>query len=196
MKLIGFLAALFLGGFGLIADASAFTVAGFLEYPPGFTNYFDPANGHVPPSYDNDVSPFITFPGTFGFFDGANLVTASFAQGYTLTIEDVTFSSSGPLILDFFETSPQPRFYDYQLIENTFSGLSYVNFDGALIINWAGTTVPGDATATFVFDAPEPATWVMLLLGFAGLAWTVRRGPSRVEISRLVSAVIDFDDRF
>jgi hypothetical protein len=34
-------------------------------------------------------------------------------------------------------------------------------------------------------DTPEPSTWVMLLLGFAGLAWTARRRPSRIVIPRL-----------
>jgi hypothetical protein len=183
-RLISFLVALSLGGFGLVAEASAYTVAGYLEYPPGFTNYFDPANGYVPSGYDNEAGPFVTFPGTFGFFDGANQVTASFTQ-YTVTIKDVTFSASGPLILDFFETSPQPKFHDFRLVKNTFSGLLYADFDGALIINWAGTTVPGDATAKFVFSAPESATWAMLLLGFAGLAWTAHRRPSRIAIPRL-----------
>jgi hypothetical protein len=184
MRLISFLVALSLGGFGLVAEANAYTVAGYLEYPPGFTNYFDPANGYVPPGYDNEAGPAVPFPGTFGFFDGENRVTASFTQ-YAVTIEDVTFSGSGPLILDFFETSPQPKFYDFRLVENTFSDLLYADFDGALIINWAGTTVPGDATAKFVFSAPESATWAMLLLGFAGLAWTARRPPSRIVIPQL-----------
>src|ERR1700687_77132 len=115
-RLISFLVALSLGGFGLVAEASAYTVAGYLEYPPGFTNYFDPANGYVPPGYDNETSPFVTFPGAFGFFDGADLVTASFAQGYTVSIEDVTSSSSGYFILDFFETSLQPKFNNFRLV--------------------------------------------------------------------------------
>ena len=80
-RFISFLIALFLGAFGLAAEANASTIAGFLEYPPGFTNYFDPANGYVPPGYDNETSPVVTFPGTFGYFDGANLITASFTQG-------------------------------------------------------------------------------------------------------------------
>jgi hypothetical protein len=184
-RLISFLAALSLSGFGLVDDASAYTVAGFLDYPPGFTNYFDPANGYVPLGYDNETSPFVTFPGAFGFFDGANLVTASFAEGYTLTIEDVTFSSSGFLILDFFETSSQPKFNNFRLVENTFRGLLYGELDGTFVVSWPGTALPGDFTATFVFSAPEPSTWVMLLFGFTGLAWTALRRTSRIAIPRL-----------
>jgi hypothetical protein len=183
-KVTSFLAALCLSGFGLVDDASAYTVAGFLTNPSSFTNYFDPANGYVPPGYDNETSPFVTFPGAFGFFDRADLVTASFAQGYTVTIEDVTSSSSGYFILDFFETSLQPKFNNFRLVENTFPDLSYAELDGAFLINWR-TTFQGDFTAKFVFSAPEPATWVMLLLGFAGLAWTARRHPSRIATPRL-----------
>jgi hypothetical protein len=185
-RYISVLAAWSLGGFGFVTDASAFTVTGYLEYPPGFTNYLDPATGFVPPGYDNETSPFITFPRTFGSFDGAKLVSASFAQSYTVTINDVTSSSSGPLFLDFYETSPQPKFNNFRLMEDTFPGLLYGELDGAFLINWPGTTVPGAFTAKFVFSAPESATWATLLLGFTGLAWTVRRRPSRIVIPRLV----------
>ncbi len=183
-RLISFLAALMFGGFGLVADARAYTVAGSLEYVTGFTNYFDPANGFVPPGYANEVSPFITFPGTFGFFDGETQVTASFTP-YTVTIEEVTSSGSGLLLLDFFETSPQPRFYDYRLVENTFPGLNWGDLDGALGINLPRTMGPGEFTATFVFGAPEPSTWAMLLLGFTSLAWAARGRLARIAIPRL-----------
>jgi hypothetical protein len=61
--------------------------------------------------------------------------------------------------------------------------------------NWAGvTTISISAASTYVFDnltvggiapgsgggAPEPSTWAMLLIGFAGLSFASYRGSRRM----------------
>ena len=84
-------------------------------------------------------------------------------------------------------------------VTKPFTGLTLVSSDfspgitssfggGTITVDWVGTNT-GGVTFTAVFDAstvstvPEPSTWAMMLLGFAGLGFAGyrRNGKSRLE---------------
>jgi hypothetical protein len=47
---------------------------------------------------------------------------------------------------------------------------------GVLYVNWQGDSFKTGDTVTVAFGAPEPSTWAMMLLGFAGLGYAGYRG--------------------
>ena len=48
---------------------------------------------------------------------------------------------------------------------------------------WAGTYNPGELLGSVALNTPEPSTWVMMLVGFAGLGFAGYRGSRRSAIA-------------
>ena len=127
--------------------------------------------------------PFVTFPGTFGFSDGATLVTASFAPGYTLTIEDNDLVRLGPNVSRFLRdvaAAEVPRLpAGREHVPGPSMGQSGRRAhhrsagDGSQARPWRHSPLAR--------RSPQPGS--MLFLGFAGLAWTALRRRSRIAIS-------------
>ena len=162
-----------------VAGANATVIDGAIYFGGGATNFYDPAQGYVPSGYDNATSPSITVPGVFGFQDVANLDTAAFTST-SLKIEDVTYKNAVNWTQTF--TADTAGFFsNLQLVSDSFpSGVTYSVAGNTLTVNWGGTSSTGDAVAMFSFGGavPEPSTWAMMTLGFAGLGfagWRARR---------------------
>jgi hypothetical protein len=113
----------------------------------------------------------ITTPGAFSYSDAANTDTASFS-GNTLTITDVVTTSATNWEMTFTDTTK--AFTSLTLVSSNFSPTITDNLSaGTITVDWAGTLTPGTETAVFTFSngVPEPSTWAMVLLGFAGLGF-------------------------
>lgn len=53
---------------------------------------------------------------------------------------------------------------------------------GVILTSIASPAMAFDATAfNFVAAVPEPATWMMMLVGFGAIGWRLRRRKARVE---------------
>lgn len=110
------------------------------------------------------------------------------------TIQDLASLVTGPLAISNFVvltggTNVSPISFDLASISNINRGTNgFLTFTANGTINWAGfDPTPG----TFLFSAqgltitsfsatalsavPEPATWAMMLLGFAGMGMVIRR---------------------
>jgi hypothetical protein len=59
-------------------------------------------------------------------------------------------------------------------------GISYVTF-GSDALSLNGSSVYAD-NLTFDAPVPEPATWVMMLIGFVGIGWSLRQRPRTAEL--------------
>jgi hypothetical protein len=172
-------------GFALIAGvASATTITGTLNFGPGTTNYYDPANGQVPPGYSNESSPTVTLEpdATFGYADLFNIDTAGFTPT-SLVLTDDTLIRAGNWTQTFAASTPG-FFNDISLTSDTL-GVSYSVSGDTLTVNWPGTDVAGTRAADFTFSGgvPEPTTWAMLILGVAMIGFAARRRNAGVAVA-------------
>jgi hypothetical protein len=120
------------------------------------TNWFDPANGHVPAGPLNNAGTTVTIGAAveFGYHDGANNITADFTDT-TLTVT-ITSSLSGvdPTKFTFTDTA----FAGLSITEPTDTfpgagGLSESLVGDVLTLNYAGDGVNATKTAVFDFAA-------------------------------------------
>jgi hypothetical protein len=179
------LAALAAIGCAVASSAHASTdITGELYFGGGSTNYYDASAGFVPSGFNNEFgNPVAVDDGTeFGFEDGHNLDAADFT-GTTLSIFDLVFDDpADPGSINWtqkFTASSNGFFKGLTLVDSNFSGLSYSVSGNTLTVNWTGTEEPGFYQADFSFNGvPEPATWAMMIGGFAmaGVAMRRRRG--------------------
>ena len=57
---------------------------------------------------------------------------------------------------------------------------------GVLFVNWQGDSFLANDTITITFDnngVPEPSTWAMMLIGFAGLGFAFRQSRRKVSMA-------------
>lgn len=180
-----------IGCAGLLAVSSAASaqlagtkVNGSLTFSGAPANYFDPVNFFVPSSgYGNSSSPNGVTIGSgteFGFDDGFNLNTADFTDTQ-LIITDLPSGdfNDNPLEMQFTTLTPG-AFTGLSLVSSDFTGLTYNLTGDTITIDWTGGDVATNQQLTAVFNilpgaVPEPATWAMMLLGFAGIGIAARR---------------------
>lgn len=142
----------------------------------------------------------LTLAGSFNWFPELDtpthqlVVTSQLSPGFTISqtflgvpptddIVPVTLNLMGtttdPLVLGVLTESPQlPSFVTDELIFELFSLSKLPDQIVALgpndtIVNLRGTVTYDYAPA--VSSVPEPSTWAMMLLGFAGLGFAFRR---------------------
>lgn len=118
----------------------------------------------------------ITDPGAFNYSDGANVDSATFS-GNNLTITDHVISNANGFQMTF--TDVTHAFTELSLVSSSFSpNLTYSFSGGTAKIDWIGTSTAGSLTAVFNVAAgavPEPATWVMMLVGMGTIGFAARR---------------------
>ncbi len=157
-------------------------VTGSLTFPPGNTNYFDPANGYVPPSgYLNASGTTVTIQAPaveFGFQDSSNLDLANFSASQ-FTIEDVVTGVSGGVNGPFTMTFTDSAFLGmtFNKVSDSFpsGGLTFAVTGSTITINSAGGVVNAndDYTSTFTV-VPEPSTWATAFVGLGLLGCALR----------------------
>lgn len=167
------------------ADLAGSSVKGSLLFQFDATNYFDPANGYVPPGYGNAGGLTVTIDSatpTFGFSDGANLISAAFTGNMlTITQTDMCCGAGG-----WQMTFADPSFTGFTKKSGdtfTFGGLmsSYDKDKQIFTVSWQGD--PSESwkySASFAVplqQVPTPEPSGLLLFGSGGtlLAGVVRR---------------------
>jgi hypothetical protein len=184
------LAALLVGTLFASASANAQLlgrqVNGSIMFGANPLNFYDPANGFVPGGFGNSGGQPVTIDGgiEFGFFDGANRDTADFSNTQ-LTIRDEVLSSAANW-KQTFTLVGGPAFSSIALVSDAFiPGLTFSLNAGTIEINWAGTNSPNDFTAIFNVGVgpaiPEPASWALMIGGFALMGAALRR--ARVKVA-------------
>jgi hypothetical protein len=175
------LALLSLSASTLRADAIGTPVTGTLNFTGhGTTNYWDPANGFVPPGFGNSGGSVTVPIGSgveFGFNDGVNQDTADFT-GTTLTISDEAFAGGSN---SYVMTFTDPAFLGFTAVDNGLGlGLSFSGH--TVTLTFPGGNIKGTESSTFDFTSttpiPEPGTLALMatgLLGVAGLIHSKRR---------------------
>jgi hypothetical protein len=173
------IAVLCLSASTLRADAIGTLVTGTLNFNGfGTTNYFDAANGFVPPGYGNSGGS-ITVPidsgiVEFGYNDTANLDTADFT-GSSLTITDESFvGNSGGYTMTFTD----PAFTGFTAVDNEL-GLLYSFSGHTLTVTFPAGNIKGTESSAFEFTSitpiPEPGTLALMATGLLGAAVLIHR---------------------
>ena len=172
-----------------ITASSAFAqnITGSLTFgAPTGTNYFDPGNGYVPAGYGNVAGTTVAIGSgvEFGFQDGSNLDIAEFsATAPQLTITDVTSAGAGasPFFMAF-TSNVAGYFNGAAFAANGFGGTISVTGNGNILTFAAPGWDLGGATRVSVITftgatagVPEPATWALMMLGFGGIGFAMRR---------------------
>jgi hypothetical protein len=145
----------------------------------GATNWFDPANGHVPSGFLNNTQfPNITISGTaveFGYQDGANTDTADFSNT-GLTLSDVSSLGSDASTYTFTDTAFSGLVLS-KLTDTFPGGVASASLVGdTLTIQTPSFSPAGTFNATFSLvpaaspATPEPSTFALLALGGGALA--------------------------
>lgn len=173
------IAVLCLSAGSLWADGIGTDVTGSLTFNGSSTNYFDAANGFVPPGYGNSSGSTTVTIGSgieFGFSDSVNLNTADFT-GSTLTITNEVLSPNIAGLLQMIFTDS--AFTGFTLASNDL-GLTYSFTGNTLTIDRAEGEYSGVHSTVFNYTTaaspvPEPSTIVLLATGLLGAAGAVRR---------------------
>jgi hypothetical protein len=164
------------------------SVTGGLFFANPTINQFDPVNGNVPAGFSNYTSgvPTVTVAEPaieFGFNDSVNFDTVNITATQ-ITIIDVrsgpsaSVASGSPFSITLIDTS----FPDgITQLSNSFDSAAFTLSGSTFTFNSFGTSKPATYTAVFGFAAavPEPSTWAMLLLGFAGIGFMAYRQKSK-----------------
>jgi hypothetical protein len=187
--------ALALAALGMSSAANATLlgtqVNGSLTFSGGGPNYFLAGNGFVPAGYGNSAGQPVTIgSGTeFGFADSANTDTANFTDTQLIITDIASGDGNSQSTYSFTSLTPGafagltlasssfPVGFTYGLVGDTIT----LDFNG---FNGAGTYVTTFNVATAVGSVPEPATWAMMLLGFAAIGISVRRKRSARTLSQ------------
>jgi hypothetical protein len=123
------------------------------------------------------------YSGTFAITNGAT----NYLSG---TFMDAVFGANGGTSLTLAATSvpPQSVVFSSNVITDLFLpralALSFANVTPATHID--GTTLAAFTSSvggTFSAAVPEPSTWAMMLLGFAGLAFAFRQSRRKVSFA-------------
>lgn len=178
-KLLGFVICLCIAGFQREASADVY------EFPVNHQFTVNPTSIKAGQSSFLDLNYTVTVPNPqdyefdFSFFNGGT-VTFYSGDGRSTTFPLPLFLSNN-VFTDFTYSNPGHFTPSFQAILDV--GL-YTPPDGGLGIPDMGlleTTIQGSADLV-VTAVPEPSTWAMLILGFAGLAYMAYRkrknGPS------------------
>jgi len=116
-------------------------------------------------------------------FDASSLV-------FTV-LSDITYTShpfNGP---EFFVLSGNPFGNVVSVSSPAGQPVAAHVSGGVLFVNWQGDSFLANDTITITFDnsgVPEPSTWAMMLLGFAGLGFAFRQSRRRVPLDRAADA--------
>jgi hypothetical protein len=158
--------------------AAAVDITGFLKFGFDPSNYYDPAEGGVPPGYGNTtgetvtVGPGVEFGyGGGGFLDTADITTTTLKLTTTAQVVGTTFHIFTPSAPGFFD--------GITLVSATFDDFTWSVNNGVLGMGWLGTFTPGTYAAEFAFgrDAPgipEPHAWAIMIMGFSGAGAALR----------------------
>ena len=158
------------------ADGTGTQVTGTFLVNHGTTNYFDPANGFVPPGFGNSAGTTVTIgPGVeFGFADGANFNSVNFS-GSGLNFIDISTLGTIDFEMDFTD----PAFTSFTQLTG-YPGLTY-SFSGDTLRLFRTTTLkPGIYDTTFRYTTnaaitPEPSSVALMATGLLGLMWMAWR---------------------
>jgi hypothetical protein len=137
-------------------------------------DFFGPANYSTGTAYTNTTFPFVSDGLTgvyhFAFFDvtSAADVNALFGRTYipTGSAFDASFGNYSSWVFVGVEDSPATSSDDWNDTIYAFQNVAPV-----------GTTIGGSPTA-----APEPSTWVMMIIGFAGLGFAGYRASRKSAV--------------
>jgi hypothetical protein len=162
------------------------SVTGGLFFANPTLNQFDPLNNNVPDGFSNKLSGTtvtVAEPAIeFGFNDTANLDTVNITATQII-ITDVRTGSSlsgasgSPFTIILTDTSLSDGITQ---LSNSFD--STASWSGSTFtFHSNGTSEPATYTAVFNIAAavPEPSTWAMMILGFAGLGFMAHRRKSK-----------------
>jgi hypothetical protein len=158
------------------ADLVGTSVTGGFFADGGPTNHFDPANGHVPAGFSNTAGTtvIVVNPGVeFGYQDPANTITVDIT-GSQIIITDVliTNGTNSPIMF----TLKDSAFSNITSVSDNFAGGAFSLVGDTF--TFTTNSFPGPGTFTGVFNVgavPEPSTWAMMILGFAGVGFMAYR---------------------
>lgn len=177
------------------------SVTGDVEFPTffGTTNFFDPANTSsfpftVPAGFLNASGTTVTISATepeFGFASSVAKVSADFTDDQlTISNQILVVDTLGISTYNFTFTDPAFLGQSFAKVSDTFDdkGLTGSLSGDQITLTWAANgNVEPIATMSAVFhigaasstgsgsSVPEPSTWALMLLGFAGLGFGAYR---------------------
>jgi hypothetical protein len=177
---------------GCVAFAASFFVAHIAN-----AMVYDLVNQNIAPG---TASGTITTDGTLGVLSqsnitGLNITVADTTNSFTLTFSDLLFSGSD------LSATATGLFFDFAGLDGgffagvnlgpTFNGYCVASLgqsceftpaSEALLVAsqlYQGPVQTGEVQIAAVAAVPEPSTWAMLLLGFAGIGFTAYRRKSK-----------------
>ena len=147
-----------------------------------FGDYDVPCDTCSAPDAEYSVNPFTVGPNietsVVIAFDFATEVDFDASSLVFIVLSDVSYTShpfNGP---EFFILSGNPFGNVVSVSSPAGQPVAAHVLGGVLFVNWQGDSFLANDTITITFDnngVPEPSTWAMMLLGFAGLGFAFRQ---------------------